>query len=303
MTEKTKFERYTPKNFNDAELVGVFDDGTSAWHEARADGIGGSDVGAILGLNRYESAFSLWSKKANILEAEPVDNWAVRFGKAFEIPLLELFAEQYPQLDIYLTGTYRHSKNTYMMANPDALAYDKERDSWIVVEIKTSRMQFAEWPESYKAQVNHYMDVLGIERAVIVGISGWDYVEQWLDADEFVLAAQRDAVARFWDKVVAGEPPDWDGADATYEAIRKMHPQITTEEVEISGGHDLVLAKQELERAKEKFNAARNDVMGLMADARYAYVEQDGQKHYIAERRARGQGEPFLVVIDKGERK
>jgi len=303
MANKKKMETYTPERFNEAELVGTFESGTSEWHEARAEGIGGSDVGAILGLNKYESAFSLWSKKANILEAEPVDNWSVRFGKAFEMPLLELFAEQYPELDIYTTGTYRHSTYKYMTANPDALAYDKQSDSWIIVEIKTSRMSMSEWPESYKAQVNHYMDVLGVERAVIVGISGWDYVEEWIDADAFVLAAQRDAVTKFWERVTTGEAPDWDGADATYETIRKMHPAISDEEVEVSGGHELVLAKQDLERAKTKFNSARNEVMGLMADARYAYVEADGVKHYVAERRARGQGEPFLVVKNEGERK
>jgi hypothetical protein len=49
MTTKGKFAAHTPKKFNNAELLGVFADGSDEWHAARDEGIGGSDIGTILG--------------------------------------------------------------------------------------------------------------------------------------------------------------------------------------------------------------------------------------------------------------
>lgn len=298
MTKKGKFDTYAPQDLNGADLVGVFEPGSAAWHEARADGLGGSEVGAVLGLNKYESAFSLWAKKSGLVETEPVNNWAVRFGKAFEEPLLELFAEQHPELTIFLTGTYRDGVNKFMTANPDALAHNAATNEWHVVEIKTARYSWDEVPPSYVAQINHYMDILKIKTAVIAGISGWDYVEQWYELDSFEAQAQRDSACRFWDCILSGEAPNWDGSDATYEALRKLHPDIEDREIEISGGHLLVLAKREMDAAKAKFDDERNIIMGLMGQARHAVVEHDGERFRIATRQARGSGAPFLIVKD-----
>lgn len=300
MDKTAKRKEHSPENFNGAKLVGVFEPGSSAWHEARADGIGGSDIGAICGLNRYESAFSLYAKKTGLVEPEVVDNWPVRFGKAFEEPLLDLFAKEHPELDIYTTGTYRSEDYPFMLANPDALAWDKERKEWIVVEIKTAREYWQEVPPSYEAQIIHYMTVLKIKRAVIAGIVGWDWVEHWYDFDNFQAEAQVQGAKQFWEAMKEGEAPAWDGSDATYEALRKTHPDIDQDlEVEISGGHDLVLAKRELDLATAKYNEARNDVMALMGKAKNAYVEVEGKKHIIATRRAKAGGRPFLLVRDK----
>ena len=55
---------HAPEDFNGAKLLGVFESGTSEWHEARADGIGGSEVGTILGLNPWESPYYLMQAQA-----------------------------------------------------------------------------------------------------------------------------------------------------------------------------------------------------------------------------------------------
>jgi hypothetical protein len=49
MTTKGKFAAHTPKKFNNAELLGVFADGSDEWHAARDEGVGGSDIGTLLG--------------------------------------------------------------------------------------------------------------------------------------------------------------------------------------------------------------------------------------------------------------
>ena len=301
MSKKESFELYAPNKINCANLLGVFEDGTSEWHEARADGIGGSEVSAILGLNEYESPYSLWAKKVGEVPILPVENWSVRFGKAFEEPILRLWAEDNPDYTVYRTGTYADGDLPFMRANPDALAQHKD-GHWIVIEIKTSRNSWVETPSGYEAQVMHYMDILGIEKAVIVAVAGWNYYEDWIDYDDFVARAQREAIEKFWKYVVDNERPSFDGSDATYETVRRRHPEIDEDlSIEIDGIHHLAHIAEKFDQAKADLNQAKSEVLDVMGKAKYAYFEHDGEKHIVATRQARGEGLPYLV-IKKGKR-
>jgi putative phage-type endonuclease len=297
MSNASKFELFTPDNFNDAELLGVFESGSDEWHAARGDGIGGSDVPTLLGLNPWQSAYYLWAVKTGNITPEPVDNWSVKFGRAFELPILEMWAAEHPEYEVYLTGTYRSKSTPYLVANPDALARHRDSGEWLVVEVKTARYGWQETPPAYEAQVMHYMDILGISRAVIVAVAGWSWEERFLDYDEFTAGAQRASAARFWAHVCDNTKPDYDGAESTYKAVRAMSPEIDTDnEIEIDGGHSLVLAAQEFAAAQEKLNKIKSGVLDLMGDAKHAYIEHEGQKIRIASRQARRDGMPFLVV-------
>jgi hypothetical protein len=76
-----------------------------------------------------------------------------------------------------------------------------------------------------------------------------------------------------------------------------MSPEIDTDnEIEIDGGHSLVLAAQDFAAAQEKLNKIKSEVLDLMGDAKHAYIEHEGQKIRIASRQARRDGLPFLVV-------
>jgi putative phage-type endonuclease len=297
MTYDTNFPYHTPDKFNEAELVGVFETGTSEWHEAREDGLGGSEIGTVLGLNPYMSAYALWAKKTGKIPEEKVDNWSVRFGNAFEKPLLALWSHEHPEYEVFLTGTYKNPAQPYLRANPDALARHRKTGEWVVVEIKTARIGWDATPPAYEAQITHYMDVLGIKRAVIVAIAGWTWEERWYEADEFLASVQRSAAARFWHSVVNDTKPDFDGSESTYQAVRAMHPDIDTEaEVEIDGGHTLILAAQEFAAAQEKLNKIKSEVLDLMGDAKHAYIEHEGKQIRIASRQARRDGVPYLVL-------
>jgi predicted phage-related endonuclease len=208
-----------------------------------------------------------------------------------------MWAAEHPEYEVFLTGTYRSKSTPYLIANPDALARHRKSGEWLVVEVKTARYGWQETPPAYEAQVMHYMDILGISRAVIVAVAGWSWEERWLDYDEFAAGAQRASAARFWAHVCDNTKPDYDGAESTYKAVRAMSPEIDTDnEIEIDGGHSLVLAAQEFASAQEKLNKIKSEVLDLMGDAKHAYIEHEGQKIRIASRQARRDGLPFLVV-------
>jgi putative phage-type endonuclease len=289
-------ELHAPADFNGAKLVGVFESGTSAWHEARAYSIGGSEIGTIMGLNPWESAYALWAKKTGKIENPPLTNWAVRFGQAFEEPILKLWAEEHPEYEVFVTGTYQDCDNSFLHANPDALARHRETGEWIVVEVKTARTSFESLPPTYEAQVRHYMMVMKIDRAVVVAVAGMTWQEFWVERDEFTEQVQLDQAKRFLAHIVNDTKPDYDGAESTYEVIRKMHPEIDETEIEIDGLHQLALAQQEFEAAEAKFYQMKSWVLDLMGNAKHAYIVADGQQIRLASRQARRDGVPYLVV-------
>lgn len=292
-------ELYAPQEFNGAKLVGVFESGTSDWHEARAYSLGGSEIGTLLGVNQWESALTLWAKKTGKIDTEPLHNWAIRFGQAFEAPILKLWQEEHPEYDVFTTGTYQHAKHPYLHANPDALAKHKETGEWLVVEIKTARTSFEALPPNYEAQVRHYMAVMAIAKSVVVAVAGMTWQEFWVDRDEFIEELQLDAARQFMDFIANDVRPDFDGSDSTYQTVRQLHPEIDDEEVEIDGGHLLVNAQVDADNAIALLNQAKSNVMALMGRAKYAYCVIDGNRYLVATRQARKDGLPYLLVNKK----
>tara|TARA_R110000868_G_scaffold282909_3_gene543214 strand:- start:1120 stop:2019 length:900 start_codon:yes stop_codon:yes gene_type:complete len=297
MDKITNFKTYSEESFNGALMLGFVESGSAEWHAMREQGIGGSEIGTICGLNPWESAFALWAKRTGQIPNPPIDNWSVRFGRAFEQPVLELWAEEHPEFDVYLVGTFRHPSIDYMHANPDALACHRDTGEWIVVEVKTARGTWADAPPAYVAQVQHYMDVLGLERSVIVAVAGWNYEERWIDRDQFRVDAQREAAKRFWDHLSKMEKPEWDGSKATYEATRYMNPHIEDDDVDLGGlGLSLVKANEMYAEAETLLTKAKSAVLDVMGKAKYGYVMKDKKKWIVAQRQARGSGSPWLVV-------
>ena len=167
--------RFTPKELNNAKLVGTFESGSQEWHDARAKGIGGSEIGTIMGLNPWESAYALWAKKCKLIPEEKIDNWSMRFGRAFEEPILEMWQQEHPEWEVLTTGTYQDKSMPWRIANPDAIARHLKTGELMVIEVKTARGTWDETPAAYRAQLLWYMDVLGIHQGVIVAVAGWNW--------------------------------------------------------------------------------------------------------------------------------
>jgi hypothetical protein len=149
--------------------------------------------------------------------------------------------------------------------------------------------------------VQHYLDVLDLDTAVIVALVGMDYKEYWIDRDDFQIKNQRLMVEQFWNGLQTGTLPDWDGSTSTYETVKAQHPTINAgEEVEIDGGHYLVNAQHAYDQAEAELLKAKSQVLDSMGNAEHAYVEHQGERYRFASRRARGTTKPFLVVHKKG---
>lgn len=290
---------YAPEVLNGATLVGTYESGSPEWHEARRFSIGGSEVGTILGLNPYESAYALWAKKTGKIENPTVENWAIRFGKAFEEPILKLWEEEHPEWELFSTGTYKDADYDFIHVNPDALARHRETGEWQVIEVKTARTSWDYVPPGYVAQVLHYMSVLKIQKATLVAVAGMTWNEYDIPFDREQVVQQREAILQFWASVVNDIKPDWDGSDSTYQAVRLQNPEIVSEDIELGDmGRNLVALQREADSAYQRLLKAKSEVMYFMGDAKNGVVTENGQVKRVAQRQMRG-GAPSLIVNKK----
>lgn len=287
----------SPEHFPQAQHIGDFEPDSPEWHNARSNSIGGSEVGTIMGLNPWESAYALWAKKLGLIPNDFKESWAIRLGKAFEEPILQLFGQEHPELEIFRAGSFVSKAHPFLHANPDAMAYDTATGEWVVIEVKTARYNWDSVPAHYQAQVQHYMYVMGVRRAYIVAVAGMEWFEYAMEADGFQQQTQIDLATKFYDNLQTGEKPEWDGSEHTYQAVRYQHPQIDDAEVDLGTlGLQLQNAQAMAEEANAHFNKLKSMVMDNLGYAKTGYVLDNGNKVKVASRQARRDGVPFLVV-------
>jgi putative phage-type endonuclease len=276
----------------DASFLGDYEAGSEAWHKLRNDdaAIGGSDIGAIAGLSPWESPITKWAKRTGQISDDLVPNMSMRLGTKLEAPILEIYAEDHPELEIYTTGTWARKDFPWQRANPDAL-YRKADGSWGIVEIKFSRDYWTEVPQHYRAQVLWYMSVFGIQQATLVALAGSSYQEFEIEWDAFEAASLIAAAYRFRESVLTNTMPDWDGSNSTFETIRAMNPKIEDGEEHLDElGVHYFNALDEFEKSDKRLTELKSRVLKAMAGKKRGIIYGE---HAIS-LRARGMGNPYL---------
>lgn len=278
-----------------AVLLGDFEPGSLKWHELRGRGVGGSDVGVALGLSPWVSPFTLWARKLGLIE-EQKSSPAMRAGTFFERPVKEFWLQENPDWQMFETGTWQSKSVPWALANPDGILVDPDGDT-VLLEVKTSRYPVSELPLTYRAQVMWYLWILGLSRAKVVYMSGFELSEFDVLFDRFEAEANLTVVERWWGYVQSGEQPDWDGAANTLETVREMNPDIDSSvSVELGElGHRLVEKNNVLSVCEADLRELKCKVLDVMGSAKSGLV--DGVERVV--RSARKGGTPFLTI--KGE--
>ncbi|MEU0808741.1 lambda-exonuclease family protein [Streptomyces sp. NPDC005970] len=252
-----------------AEFLGYFEPGSPEWHAARADGIGGSEIAAVLGVSPHESRFSLWHRKKGLVA--PVEETDVMYwGKIHEPNICAEYAKRHPDQLVTTSGTYRALGRPWHIANPDRLLLPVcgcglHRPNCCdpddcgpccedcptcptqgvrpveVLEAKTSRDDEG-WGEEYtdqipihyKAQCRWYLAALGAPRCrVAVLIAGSEYREYMVEPDPVDTSLMLGQGQAFIESLRDDIRPDIDGHTATYQAIRELPEGLDDIDVEI----------------------------------------------------------------------
>ena len=298
--EKDRGEKATRLNTSAVYIAEAYA-GSEEWHELRRGGIGGSEIGTILGLSRWESPFSLWAKKTKRIEST-VSNDAMEWGNRLEPVVLDKFEDSHPELKLHRKcGTWHAPGREWQRANPDAI-FETNDGEFGIVEVKCA-MYEEDWhdgpPRNYEAQVQWYLQTFGYQRAYIVVLfHGNKYEEYEIAANSFQQETNLAAGEAFRQYILDDRQPDYDGADATLQVIRQLHPKIdpdATEELGDLGVH-YFNAVDDLAKADAAANEMKSRVLDAMGSAKYGSVYGD----VMVTRQARGTGTPFLVNKKRG---
>jgi putative phage-type endonuclease len=156
----------------------------------RPFGIGGSDIGAILGLSPYKTAFQVWTEKIDTSRQPSYDALHLRFGQHIE----PFIAQEYEKLTgnktVHHQQTLRHAQHPFLYGHVDRFVTDQTGVSPIVngqarcktlLECKSASIfNRHEWgepgtdeiPPAYHAQCAWYMAITQCSRVDVAVLLG-----------------------------------------------------------------------------------------------------------------------------------
>lgn len=215
------------------------------WLDIRRQGIGGSDISAILGLNKYASPLDVYNDKLGIAP-EKEENEAMHFGTILEDIVAQEFADRTGMRVQKINATICVGKDYWMRANVDRAIINREIAGNVrvkaqegteriittdaILECKTAGMRSAhlwgpsqeleiatgevtsehEIPIQYELQVQWYMAITGVSKAyVAVLIGGQEFRCYEVERNDNLIEGMKQYAHKFWfENVCLKNPPE-----------------------------------------------------------------------------------------------
>lgn len=275
--------------------------GTPEWRRV----VTASKVAAILGVSPYESPRSLWHLMRGDV-VPPAEATAVQSrGHFLENGILDWWCEQHPEFAGHVqTRQYLALRDDlpWAAATPDLYVYGAE----VVVDAKTSRDD-TEWgapgtdqvPLGYLAQLMWAMHLSGARVAYIALLTQFlDLREYRIEYDADLAADIEARCAAFYASLTTDVPPALDDHVATYESLRRIHPDIedgTEVELDPAVAREFVEATRAARAADARLTGAKSALLGALGRSKRAVCA--GQ--LIAQRQKTASGTPALYPARK----
>jgi DNA polymerase III epsilon subunit-like protein/predicted phage-related endonuclease len=249
------FLEFTGDCIGDLVAMGEFESGSEEWHAVRADGIGGSDVGAIMKVDEeyatvnYRRVLSakLGEVEENISEVVKDEYTAIGRGNAWEEAIRQMCADRNPHLRIAFCKTSWAGKgyNSYRRANFDGLILNEEGVPEGVIEVKTGSDK-TKWkhtslglfgvPPGYRKQVLWYAALAGLRYGkIVVLLDDNDYREYNFDMNDIFIQKEIDeimsAMESFWKKLLEMRENKASGLSSTKSRVRGFAKELDFERI------------------------------------------------------------------------
>lgn len=251
------------------------------WHAWRAEGIGGSDIAALVGLSRYASPTSLYYEKTGQLPDDREDSERLRIGRRMEPVLADEFHDRTGLFCMASQSLWAHKDWAVARCTLDGLGYEgddiDERSPLGTIEFKTDG-RFA-WPEgipaNIRAQCVWQMGVTGLPMSwLVVMFAGFRIQVYEIPFDDDAhkdWAFMLSTAAEFWRHVETGDPPPYDDHEQTTRALEQIHEPDPTRELDADDySRDLVdrlrRAKATTKAAKATEDAMSNELRATLGD-------------------------------------
>jgi putative phage-type endonuclease len=185
------------------------------WLLERRKGIGGSDVGAIIGISQYSTPLDIYLDKTGQTPLESEENAAMYWGNQLEEIVAKEFAKRTGRTVQRRNSPFVHPQYDFLRANIDRYIVGEKA----VLECKTAgEYSKSDWgpagsdevPLYYLCQVMHYMTVTRYLKAYIaVLIGGRDFRIYSIAYDKKLADQLIQRCTNFWNNhVLKRTPPD-----------------------------------------------------------------------------------------------
>ena len=266
------------------KLVSTLNLDKREWLKYRKSGIGGSDAGAVCGLNPYRTAMQVYQDKVSE-EIEEMDNEAMRQGREFEDYVAKRFMEETGKKVRRANAMFYNEEYPFMLADVDRMVVGENAG----LECKTASPYMADkWkdgniPLSYQIQCYHYMAVSNADAWYLaVVIYGREFKYYKIERDEAVIADLIQIEKTFWENhVMKQQIPDPDGSKLADSVIAEYYKNSIADTIPLTGFNEKLERRQEL-----------SELIGRM-DMEKKKIEQE-LKLYLGENE-RAENEQFMV--------
>ena len=234
------------------------------WLKQRTQGVGGSDVAAILGLSPWKSPAQIWLEKTGRVDAEDLsDKPYVEFGNLMEPIVGDWYAKQHPERTVRRVNAICKSiERPHAQASLD---YEvKDGLVWGVLEIKTARSA-KDWqdgvPPYYLTQIFHYMQVTNRPFADVAVFfrDNCEFEEFRIEYDPTDGDLVREAVDTFWhDFVQADVMPQLAGTNGEIKALTGFYG-VPESDFKTVYDHEALQAVSAYQDATQREKQAKED--------------------------------------------
>ena len=220
------------------------------WLRLRKTGIGGSDAGAICGVNPYSSAMKVFREKTRE-DVEEKDSEAIRIGHDLEDYVAQRFTEATGLKVRKSNFMYRSKEHPFMIADVDRLVIGEDAG----LECKTASAYNADkWadgniPLHYIMQCYHYMAVTGKKVWYIAAvILGREFTFRKLEWDDELIRGLVTVEEEFWNNhIIPGIIPPPDGSKACDEVLEQyFHTAKTASAIKRTGFDEKLRRREEI---------------------------------------------------------
>jgi putative phage-type endonuclease len=274
--------------------------GREAWLTARLNGIGGSEVGALIGVNEHETTWSIWKRKTADKPEDELTGAPIEWGHRLEEVVAAKTAEEIGLVSRFAGGLWANREKPFIRVTPDRLA-TKPR-SWKalgVIECKTagddehwqsgtirpSGHGTGQAPLSYQAQLQWQLGILGLPIGWLgcyVSNIARDFFTVEVHFDREWFREMADEAERFWVRNVLGDTiPMHDMRHPITEGLLKeQHPDVVRPSVDLPEEAEELLreyqaAKIAAEKADQNLAEIKNFFRMWTGDAGAGYLGED----------------------------
>ena len=246
----------------------------------RSKYLGGSDIGAILGLSRFRSPLEVWMEKTG-KEVKTLDSLPLRFGSFAESFVASEYSRSTGFDLIHDESIYVHPEYSFMSAHIDRFVLENDSPSPSrILECKTANpFSAGDWgevgsdqvPLTYLCQCIWYMAITNINRvdlAVLFGNSDFRIYE--ISRDQELESTILQKASFFWNAYVLHDvPPPAMSEEDCQTLFSKGDPaksvEAKTETLELT--KRLHLLNHEIDVREDEISAIKQNIMNQMGAA------------------------------------